>query len=126
MTRSRPGVRSARSSEIPYCPQQYDVVWINFDPQLGREQASRRPAFVLSAGKYNAVTRLCLLCPITSQVKGYPFEVAIPEGGRTSGVVLSDQVKSFDWAARKAELIESRSDLAAEVLGKLRAVLGAP
>lgn len=125
MTRSRPADRSARNSEAPYSPQQYDVVWIDFDPQLGREQASRRPAFVLSAGRYNAATRLCLLCPITSQVKGYPFEVAIPEGGRTSGVALSDQIKSFDWSARKAAFIENRPDLAAEVLGKLRAILGA-
>ncbi|HUG61985.1 MAG TPA: type II toxin-antitoxin system PemK/MazF family toxin, partial [Methylomirabilota bacterium] len=86
-------------------------------------QAERRPAFVLSPGKYNAIVRLCILCPITKRAKGYPFEVAIPNGQRTTGVVLSDQVKSFDWFARNAEFAENRPDVAAEVLAKLRAIL---
>lgn len=79
---------------------------------------------MLSAGKYNSIARLCILCPITNQAKGYPFEVAVPGGRQTTGVVLSDQIKSFDWSARSAEFIESRPDLAAEVLGKVRAILG--
>ena len=90
---------------------------------MGREQAETRPAFVLSATKYNSITRLCILCPITNQAKGYPFEVALPVGRKTTGVVLSDQIKSFDWLARKAEFVENRSDLAAEVLGKIKALL---
>lgn len=109
---------------MAYCPQQYDIVRISFDPQLGREQAARRPAFVLSPAKYNSIVRLCVLCPISNQAKGYPFEVAVPAGGRTTGVVLSDQIKSLDWSARDAEFVENRPDLAAEVLGKIRAILG--
>lgn len=109
---------------MPYCPEQYDIIRISFDPQMGREQAERRPAFVLSSTKYNSIVRLCILCPITNQAKNYPFEVAVPSGKKTTGVVLSDQVKSFDWSARNAEFIENRPDLAAEVLGKMRAILG--
>src|SRR4051812_26635113 len=108
---------SVTSSKAPYCPKQYDIIKISFDPQLGGEQAERRPAFVLSAAKYNSIVRLCILCPITNQAKGYPFEVAVPGGHETTGVVLSDQIKSFDWSARHAEFIENRPDLAAEVLG---------
>jgi mRNA interferase MazF len=112
------------SSDPPYCPERFDIVRISFDPQMGREQAERRPAFVLSPGKYNRVARLCVLCPITNKAKGYPFEVAVPGGKRTTGVVLSDQIKSFDWSARNAEFVESRPELASEVLGKIRAILG--
>lgn len=84
----------------PYCPRRGDVVWLTFTLQAGHEQAGRRPALVLSPESYNRKTGLALLCPITSQVKGYPFEVAIPAGLDVSGVVLSDQVKSLDWKAR--------------------------
>lgn len=115
--------RSAPSSREPYCPEQYDIIHIQFDPQTGREQAGKRYAFVLSPRKYNEITRLCILCPITTQVKGYPFEVVVPDGQRTRGVVLSDQVKSLDWSARDSEFFESRSDLSAPVLGKIRALL---
>lgn len=108
---------------MAYCPQQYDVIRIRFDPQAGREQAATRPAFVLSPAKYNSITRLCVLCPITSQVKGYPFEVAVPAGQKTTGVVLSDQIKSFDWTARNAEFVEHRPDLAHQVTGKIKALL---
>ncbi|RWK48542.1 type II toxin-antitoxin system PemK/MazF family toxin [Mesorhizobium sp.] len=124
MTRWPQVSRSATSSSVPYCPEQYDIIRISFDPQMGREQAERRPAFVLSSTKYNSIVRLCILCPITNQAKNYPFEVAVPSGKKTTGVVLSDQVKSFDWSARNAEFIENRPDLAAEVLGKMRAILG--
>ncbi len=116
--------QSAKSSSIPYCPQQYDIVRIRFDPQAGREQAETRPAFVLSSTRYNSLTRLCVLCPITNQVKGYPFEVTVTAGGKTTGVVLSDQIKSFDWSARAAEFIEHRPDIAPQVAGKIRALLG--
>lgn len=115
--------RSATSSRPPYCPQQFDVIHIQFNPQARREQADNRYAFVLSPGRYNAVARLCILCPITTQVKGYPFEVAVPEGGKTRGVVLSDQIKSLDWSVRGAEFHESRPDIAPLVMPRLRALL---
>jgi len=90
-----------------YIPQRGDAVWINFTPQTGHEQAGRRPAVVLSPGSYNGITGLAILCPITSQVKGYPFEVAIPSGLRLTGVILADQVKSVDWRARDAMFLSA-------------------
>ena len=84
-----------------YCPRQGDVVWLNLDPQAGHEQAGHRPAFVLSPEQYNRKVGLALFCPITTQIKGYPFEVAVPAGLPVSGVILADQVKSLDWKARK-------------------------
>ena len=92
-----------RSTE--YVPQRGDAVWINFNPRVGHEQAGHRPAVVVSPGAYNSKTHLAILCPITSQVKGYPFEVAIPTGLDVTGVILADQVKSMDWQARNAALI---------------------
>jgi mRNA interferase MazF len=80
-------------------------VRITFNPQAGHEQAGRRPAVVLSPIAYNHKVGLALLCPITSQVKGYPFEVVVPSGLQVSGVILADQVKSLDWQARGAEFI---------------------
>jgi mRNA interferase MazF len=88
-----------------YVPRRGDVVRIAFNPQAGHEQAGRRPAVVLSPIAYNRKVGLALLCPITSQVKGYPFEVVVPSGLQVSGVVLADQVKSLDWQARGAEFI---------------------
>ena len=88
-----------------YIPQRGDVVWINFNPQAGHEQAGHRPAVVLSPRTYNDKTHLAILCPITNRVKGYPFEVAIPVGLEVKGVILADQIKSMDWRARNAELI---------------------
>ena len=88
---------------MAYIPDRGDVVWITFNPQAGHEQAGRRPAVVLSPKAYNGKVGLALLCPITSQVKGYPFEVTIPDGLPVNGVILSDQVKSLDWKARNAE-----------------------
>jgi mRNA interferase MazF len=88
---------------MTYVPERGDVVWITFNPQAGHEQAGRRPAVVLSPKAYNGKVGLALLCPITSQKKGYPFEVALPEGLPIGGVILSDQVKNLDWKARNAE-----------------------
>ncbi len=87
-----------------YIPERGDVVWITLNPQAGHEQAGRRPAVVLSPGAYNAKVGLALLCPVTNRVKGYPFEVLIPEGLAVSGAILADQVKSLDWRARETEL----------------------
>ena len=91
--------------DMPYTPERGDIVWLTFTPQAGHEQAGRRPALVLSPGAYNRKVGLAIFCPITSQIKGYPFEVAVPQGLPVSGVVLSDQVKSLDWRARKAEFV---------------------
>ena len=105
-------------------PDRGDVVWITFTPQAGHEQAGRRPAVILSPAAYNAKVGLALLCPITSQVKGYPFEVAMPAGLPVSGVVLSDQVKSLDWRVRQAERIcVLPSTAVIEVLQRLGALL---
>lgn len=92
-----------------YVPRRGDLVWLSFDPQAGHEQAGRRPAFVLSPESYNRKTSLLLACPVTSKVKGYPFEVALSAGLPLSGVILADQVKSLDWRARKAEFIVKAS-----------------
>jgi mRNA interferase MazF len=94
-------VRSG-SSDL-YIPKQGDIIWTNFTPQAGREQAGRRPALILSPIRYNRRVGLALVCPISTRVKGYPGEVMIPEGLAVSGVVLADQVKSIDWQARGAE-----------------------
>lgn len=87
-----------------YVPDRGDVVWLNFAPQSGREQAGHRPALVISPKSYNQKVGLALFCPITSHVKGYPFEVALPTGLPVSGAILSDHIKSLDWKTRKAEL----------------------
>jgi mRNA interferase MazF len=88
-----------------YVPERGDVVWLNFTPQSGHEQAGKRPAFVVSPAIYNKKVGLALFCPVTSQVKGYPFEVVIPEGHGLRGVILSDQLKSLDWNARDARFM---------------------
>lgn len=88
-----------------YVPRRGDVVWVTFNPQAGHEQAGRRPAVILSPAAYNRKVGLAILCPITSQIKGYPFEVLLPSGLQISGVILADQVKNLDWRAREAEFI---------------------
>lgn len=90
---------------MPWIPERGDVVWITMNPSVGHEQSGRRPALVLSPAAYNGKVGLAILCPITSQVKGYPFEVRVPEGLPVEGVVLADQAKSLDWRARGAELL---------------------
>jgi mRNA interferase MazF len=111
------------SSQI-YIPKCGDVVWITLNPQAGHEQAGRRPALVLSPRSYNSKTGLAIFCPVTSQVKGYPFEVLLPEGLPVVGAVLSDQVKSLDWRARTIELICTLpNETTSEVLQKLNALL---
>jgi len=87
---------------MPNIPRRGDIVWLTFTPQVGHEQAGRRPAVVLSPRAYNSRVGLFLACPVTSKAKGFPFEVAIPEGLPVSGVILSDQIKSLDWRAREA------------------------
>ena len=105
-------------------PDRGDAVWIQFNPQAGHEPAGRRPALVLSPAAYNGKVGLAILCPITTQAKGYPFEVEITGTTSVHGVVLSDQVKSLDWRARHAEIIERvAADVVEEVLGRLATLL---
>lgn len=87
-----------------YVPEKGDLVWINFTPQSGHEQAGKRPAVIMSPKTYNLKTDLCIVCPITSKIKGYPFEVMV-NGKNISGVVLVDQIKSLDWKARGVSFI---------------------
>jgi mRNA interferase MazF len=86
-----------------YVPEAGDLIWIDFDPQTGHEQAGRRPGLVLSPSSYNAKIGLAIVCPVTSQVKGYPFEVELSRSGKFRGSVLADQLKSVDWRERRAE-----------------------
>lgn len=107
-----------------YCPKRGDVVWISFNPQSGHEQAGHRPALVLSPQPYNRKVGLALICPITTRVKGYPFEVRVPEGLKVSGAILSDQVKSMDWGARGASMLCSVPDKTVhQVLNKVGTLL---
>jgi len=101
-------------------PERGDIVWLQFDPQAGHEQVGRRPAFVVSPRAYNKKVGLALLCPITSRVKGYPFEVPLPTQGKASGAILSDQMKSLDWRAWKADRFDRAS---AEVIQEVTARL---
>ena len=107
-----------------YVPNRGDVVWMDMNPQAGHEQSGRRPAVVLSPYSYNAKVGLALLTPVTNQIKGYPFEVDIPEGNEVTGAILSDQVKSLDWRVRKAEFFCRIPESAtSEILTKLAALL---
>ncbi len=109
-----------------YSPDRGDVVWISLSPQAGHEQAGRRPALVLSPRAYNRKVGLAICCPITNQIKGYPFEVAVPAGLKVTGAALSDQVKSLDWRARRAEFIcRLPGQAVGEVLAKLNTLLAA-
>lgn len=108
-----------------YIPDSGDIIWLTFDPQAGHEQAGRRPALVLSPKIYNQKSGLALVCPVTNQAKGYPFEVKVPGGLGATGVVLADQVKSVDWKARRADRLgHGRGELLEEVLARLGSLLG--
>ncbi|MBN2150602.1 MAG: endoribonuclease MazF [Candidatus Lokiarchaeota archaeon] len=109
---------------MSYVPERGHVVWLEFSLQRGHEQAGRRPAIVISPSTYNERVGLMLACPITSQAKGYPFEVIIPAGLRIAGVVLSDQIKSLDWLERRVEFILTLPKKTVdEVLQKLTTLL---
>jgi mRNA interferase MazF len=92
-------------TEQSYCPDRGDIIWLSFNPQAGAEQSGRRPALVLSPELYNRRIGLVLVCPLTSRIKSYPFEVLLPEDLKISGAVLTDQIKSLDWKARQAEFV---------------------
>ncbi len=106
-----------------YVPDAGDIVWLQFDPQAGREQAGHRPALVLSPAAYNGKTSLMVCCPMTTQEKGYPFEVAV--SGDSPGIVLADQVKSLDWRIRRATRKGRVADgELADVRAKIVALIG--
>lgn len=109
-----------------YVPARGDLVWLEFTPQAGHEQAGRRPALVISPEAYNGKVGLALFCPVTSRVKGYPFEVVLPDDLEVDGVVLADQLKSLDWRVRRAERIGAApAEVLREVLGKRQTLVGA-
>ena len=109
-----------------YVPESGDIVWLQFDPQAGHEQAGHRPALVLSPATYNGKTGLMLCCLMTTQIKGYPFEVALTGGGAT-GAALADQVKSLDWQARQVELKGRATDgELGQILAMIKALLKVP
>ncbi|NLO89482.1 MAG: endoribonuclease MazF [Clostridia bacterium] len=107
-----------------YVPDKGDIVWMQFSPQAGHEQAGSRPAIIISPKAYNRKTGLALACPITSKVKGYPFEVKLPKGLGISGVVLADQIKNVDWVARSAQFVcKAPSGVIEQVLFKIYVLL---
>ncbi len=108
-----------------WVPDRGELVWLSFTPQAGSEQAGRRPAVVVSPKMYNGKAGLALFCPVTSRVKGYPFEVKLPEQAGVHGVVLADQLRSLDWRARDAERIgRLPRGVIGEVLKKLAVLVG--
>ena len=108
-----------------YIPDAGDLVWLTFDPHAGQEQRGRRPALILSPRAYNAKARLAIACPITSHAKGYPFEVALPDNGKVTGVILADDVKNLDWGARRIEFAATApSEVLTDVRERLRVLLG--
>jgi mRNA interferase MazF len=105
-------------------PDRGDLIWLDFDPQAGREQAGRRPALVLSPRAYHQRAPYVVVCPITSRVKGYPFEVVLPEGAAITGAVLADQVKSLDRHVRRIKVAgRAPQDVVEDVTMKLRKLL---
>jgi len=107
-----------------YVPKRGDFIWLDFDPRVGHEQIRHRPALVVSPESYNKVTGLALVCPITSKIKKFPFEVEIPAGLKPTGAVLSDHLKSVDWTVRRAEFIDTApASVLEEVLAKLSALI---
>jgi mRNA interferase MazF len=109
---------------MDYIPERGDIVWLDFHPQAGHEQTGVRPALILSPREYNRKTGLAVLCPITSHIKGYPFEVGLPDALKVKGVVLSDQLKNLDWKERRAAFKEKIPPaVLREVLCKVAALL---
>lgn len=107
-----------------YIPEQGDAVWVKFNPQAGHEQAGIRPALILSPAVYNSKTSLALMCPITSKIKGYPFEVILPNSLKITGAILSDQIKSLDWKARKTKFITRVPlDIMNEVVARIKTLI---
>lgn len=106
-------------------PERGDAVWLTFDPQAGREQAGRRPGVVLSPCEYNRKTGLAIVCPVTTKIKGYPFETILPAGLPLQGAVLCDHARNLDWKARKAEFFcRVPPEVMEDISAKLIALVG--
>lgn len=105
-----------------YIPEKGDIVWLDFDPTKGHEQKGRRPAIVLTSSRYNSKSDLALFCPITSNIKGYPFEVEI-KNDSVEGVILADQIKSFDWSKRNIEFKCKLNDSSLEKVARKISIL---
>ncbi len=107
-----------------YIPERGDIVWLDFSPQAGHEQVGRRPALIISPFSYNKRVRLAILCPITNQEKGYPFEVKLPKNLKAKGVILADQVKNLDWQMRDIEYIcKVPEEVLEEVFEKIKTLI---
>jgi len=129
MARLAQALRKGTSSlNSLYCPDAGDIIELDFDPQSGREQTGKRPALVLSPKNYNEKARLCVLCPMTNQIKGYPFETPVPASDKMGGgAVLCDQVKSLSWEARRSEFKGKVSAaILSDVRAKIKALIGIP
>jgi mRNA interferase MazF len=108
-----------------YIPDAGDLIWLDFDPQLGREQAGRRPALVLSSWRFNDKASLAFVCPVTSKVKGYASEVLLPPGLTVNGVVLCSHLRSVDWKVRNPALIgKAPSDVLEDVREAVASIAG--
>ena len=113
-----------RKSATKYVPDRGHIIWLDFAPQRGHEQAGKRPALVLSPHRYNEKTSLAICCPITRKVKGYPFETVLPKKLNTEGAILCDHVKNLDWRVRRATFIEETPlEIVSDVLAKLECLL---
>lgn len=107
-----------------YAPSRGEIAWLEFTPQKGSEQSGHRPALVISPQEYNRKVGLALFCPITTQIKNYPYEVKISEHLKVEGVILCDQIKSLDWRSRKAKRIcEVPDDILQEVIAKIKTLI---
>ncbi len=119
------GGRPLATKSGSYCPEAGDFIWLDLDPTVGHEQSGRRPAIVLSPHNYNAAAGLCVICPITSRVRDYPFEAKLPDGAGFSGVVLADQPRSISWEKRPIQPAGRAPEaVLSEVRERLAALLG--
>lgn len=110
---------------VDYIPDRGDIIWIDFNPVMGHEQGGKRPAIVLSPRSYHARSSLIIACPITTKIKGYPFEVPI-KTGKINGVILADQVKTIDWRRRAISFEAKATTALQEVITKLSVLIGNP
>ncbi len=106
-----------------YIPDRCDIVWITFDPQRGHEQSGHRPGFIVTPRRYNDLTGLAYICPVTSRVRGYPFEVKLPEAAPVKGVIMVDQMRSLDWRARKPRYECRCEQVISEVVERLMSLI---